>query len=196
MPQQINLFKRQAEQPKGPLLTTLAISALVVVVLLAYWQYLNTGNDTLATRLAQLEGQLKIEQAAVQAMKEVLAKRMDPKRVQAELAALRTQAAEAEDIMDRYRRGDLGSIEGYGGHLITLARIGEPGLWLTGVHIKQAGRIVEMEGRSLQAETVLRYAGNVNAHLAGYGATINALELTPIVTTTAVAAPALSFRLF
>jgi len=195
MTQQINLFKRRAEQPKAPLITAVAITALVAVCLIAYWQLLKVQTANLTTQLAQLQGQLKTESAALQAMKDVLAKRMDPAKVQAELAILKSQAAEAEEIMDRYRRGDLGSMDGYAGHLLTLARISQPGLWLTGVHIKQAGKVVEMEGRSLQADTILRYAGTVNANFAGYGASINALEMTPIVSTNAQTT-ALNFRLF
>lgn len=195
MTQQINLYAREVTQKRGPVLFGLAFLVIVGGLLVAYWQMLQAETARLESRLKQANSQLASEKAALQTMKEALAQRTDPVRLAAEITALRARATEAESIMGQYRRGELGSLEGYAGHLITLARIGEPGLWLTNVAITNAGKTVEVSGRSLEADAVLRYAGQLNRQFAGYGASVNSLELTP-VSARDTSRTAVAFKLF
>jgi len=194
MTQQINLYAREPEERRGPALTAGALMVALALLLLAYWQLLDRQNDTLEAQVRQSQKQLATEQASLQSMKDVLATRTDPARLAAELAALKSRAGEAQEIVDRLRRGELGTLEGFGNHFLAIASIGEPGLWITGLKVHNAGRGVEVEGRSLQAETVLRYASEVNKHVAPFGAAVTALEMTPVVGRND--AKAVAFKLF
>jgi len=195
MTQQINLYARKVEQKRGPALASLAFVVIVAAALTGYWQMLRNETAALRTRIAAASSQLETEKASLKVMKDALAKRTDPARLAAELAALRTRALGAQQIMSQFQRGDLGTMDGFSGHLVALARIGEPGVWLTSFKILNSGKAVQIEGRSLEAQAVLRYAGEVNQRFAGYGASLNSVELTPMMSA-ATAVPAVSFKLF
>lgn len=195
MTQQINLYARKVGQKRGAAVGTLLFAVVLAVALVGYWMMLRTETSALQARVAQASAQLATEKAALKTMKDALATRTDPARLAAELAALRTRATEAQEIMSQLQRGDLGTMDGFTGHLVALARIGQPGIWLTNFKIVNSGKAVELQGRSLQAESVLRYAGEVNQRFAGYGASLNALELTPVARA-ANAEPTISFKLF
>ena len=75
-----------------------------------------------------------------------------------------------------------------------VARIGEPGVWITGLRIQNAGRMLAVEGRSLQAESILRYAGEVNRQFAAQGVRLSSVEMTPVQN--ADSATAVSFKLY
>ena len=194
MTQQINLFAREVEERKAPLLLTIFGLVAFSGLLLLYYQVLHGQRLALDARVKQTARQLEAEAAAMKSMKDALAQRTDPARVAAELAALKSRAADAQEIVERLRKGELGTLEGFGGHFTSLAQIGEPGLWLTKVSVHNAGRVVEVEGRALQAEAVLRYATAVNRQVAPLGATVTSLELTPI--TNVDKSNAVAFKLF
>jgi hypothetical protein len=195
MTQQINLYAPAVEEKAGPLLMALAIAAVTTVLLLAFHQWVRGENEKLQLRAKQSAGQLATEKAAVKSMKDALATRTDPTRLAAELAALKTRAVEAQEIMSQLQTGKLGTLDGYGGYMLTLARIGEPGVWLTSLKISDAGKTLEVEGRSLQAEGVLRYAGELNRQVAPFGAALTSVEMTPGVSAADRALTAVSFKL-
>ena len=119
----------------------------------------------------------------------------------AQIDALKAQAAESQVILDLLRGGGSGS-DGYSGHLMTLARISEDGVWLTGIKIDNAGKTVSLAGRSLRNESVLRYAQRLNEQFSAYGVQFSAVDLKPELAKESAAGgagPALSsvvFRLF
>jgi hypothetical protein len=193
MTQQINLYAPKVHEKRGPALIVLGIAALVAVVMLTYWQYLKGENDQLQARVTQAKAQLEKEKAAVAQMRAELAKRTDPVRLAAELNALRARATEAQEIMAQLQSGSLGTMDGFTGQLTELARAGEPGIWVTNFKILTAGKGIEIQGRSLDSQAVLRYAGEVNQRFASYGATLSALEMTPVGSATQTA---IQFKLF
>lgn len=194
MTQQINLYAREPEERRGPAVMTGLLLVAVLALLIGYWQLLRTQSTRMEAQVKQTRSQLTTEQGALKVMKDALATRTDPARLAAELAALKSRAKESQEIVDRLNRGELGSMAGFAGHFVALAKIGEPGLWLTGVRIANAGKVVEVDGASLQAEAVLRYATEVNRQVGGFGATVTSLEMTPI--TNDKQAPAVAFKLF
>jgi Tfp pilus assembly protein PilN len=196
MTQQINLYVAKVRERKGPALVSLALDGVVAVLLIAYWTYLRGETNKLQARIVQANAQLNTEKAALKSMKDALATRTDPAKLAAELNALRARATEAEEIMAQLKRGDLGTMDGFSGQLVELARAGEPGVWVTNFRITNAGKGVEIQGRSLDSQSVLRYAGEVNQRFAGYGAKLSALEMTPVETTNQAAAQAVQFKLF
>ena len=194
MTQQINLYSREVEEKKGPLLMTGLGLVALAVVLVAYGFFIRAQSDRMEARIKQTSAQLDAEKAAVKTMKDALAQRMDPTRLAAELAALRNRAAESQEIVDRLRKGELGTLDGFGNHFTAFATIGEPGVWLTAVRIQNAGRAIEVEGRSLREESVLRYAAELNRHVVPFGANIRDVEMTPAVNPQK--ATAYAFKLF
>ena len=202
MTQQINLYARKVEQRRGPLVISFLIVLAVAGLMIGYWTMIRSQTTALQARVAQAKAQLATEQAAVQAMKLELAKRTDPAKIAAEIKSLQARATEAQELMGRLQRGELGTMDGFSRQLVALARIGEPGVWLTEFRIVNSGKGVELQGRSLEAESVLRYAGQVNKSFEAYGASVKGLELTPIAQAQASAPasasgnPAVSFKLF
>jgi Tfp pilus assembly protein PilN len=197
MTQQINLYARKVEQRRGPIVISFLLVLAVAGLLIAYWMSIRSETTRLQARVAQAKTQLEAQKGAVAAMKAELAKRTDPAKIAAEIGALRARAGVAQEIIGQLQRGELGTMDGFTGQLTSLARIGEPGVWLTELKIVNSGKGVEIQGRSLEAESVLRYAGQVNQRFAQYGASVNALELAPIAQGPApTAATAVSFRLF
>jgi hypothetical protein len=196
MTQQINLYARKVTQKRGPLFASLTLVVVVAALLIAYWTMLHKETTVLQGRVAQANAQLKAESGAVQLMKTELAKRTDPAKIAAEIDALRAHATESQQLIGQLQRGELGTMDGFTPQLVALARIGEPGVWLTGLKIVNSGKGVEIQGRSLEPESVLKYAGQVNDRFAAYGASVNALELTPIAQSPQSAPSAVSFKLF
>ena len=195
MTQQINLYVREVPEKKGPLVGTILAMGLAAVLCVVYWQYLLGENKKLGKRAADVANELAAQQQVIKGMRDTLATRTDPKRLASELAAVKARASEAQEFLALLQRGELGSLDGYAGHFVNMARSTEPGVWLTHLKIHNAGRTFELEGRSLQAESVLRYAGLVNSRISTYGANLSSVEMTPFVgpdkVTTAVA-----FKLF
>jgi Tfp pilus assembly protein PilN len=194
MTQQINLYTPEEEVRRGPVLFTLLAVVAAAALLLAYRQYLQGENAQLEKRVAQVKTELASQRSTLKTMKDSLAQRTDPARLAAELAAVKAGASAAQEFLLQLERGDLGSLEGYGTHLVTLARVGEPGVWLTSLKVTTAGKRVEVDGRSLQAESVLRYAGELNRHFATHGASLTAVEMTPVVSADQ-SASAIAFKL-
>lgn len=193
MTQQINLYARKVEENRRPLLLTIAGLVAFALLLGGYWHVLRTQNQQLDARVKQFTTQLETEKAAVKVMRDALAQRTDPARIAAEIAALKSRAAEAQDLVERVRKGELGTLDGFSGHFLGLAKIGEPGIWLTGVKIHESGKNVSIEGRSLEAESVLRYANEVNRQVVPFGATVSNVEMTPVTSPTKM--NAIAFKL-
>ena len=193
MTQQINLYAPKVLERRGPALTVLAVLGVIVATLLVYLVHLRSETEQLQARLAQAKTQLEGEKAAVAQMRAELAKRTDPARVTAEINAMRARATESQEIIAQLRSGNLGTMDGFTGHMTELARAGEPGLWITGFKILAAGRTIEIQGRSLDSQAVLRYAGHVNERFASYGASLSSLEVTPV---SAENQQAVQFKLF
>ena len=195
MTQQINLYVREVPEKLGPILVTIFALGLTAVLCLVYWQYLVGETKRLEQQVAASKKELVAQQQVVKGMRESLAKRTDPVRLAAELAAVKLRASEAQEFLGLLQRGELGSLDGYAGIFVNMARSNEPGVWLTGLKIHNAGKVIEVQGRSLQAESVLRYAGQVNNRISAYGANLSSVEMTPVIGPEN-AGTALSFRLY
>ncbi len=178
MSQQINLLQERRE-PLGSALLALVSVALMLVGLLAYWSVLLTDSNRLQQSVSLGKQEMARVQAALQAEQQRQAGGHDGAALKAELAVLRPQAEAVRQLVDQLRSGALGSREGYTSYLTTLANISEDGLWLTQVAVSNAGNAVRISGRALRNESVMRYAGRLNAALAAHGVQFNSLEMTP-----------------
>ncbi len=179
MSQQINLLK-QRHEPMGSGLWALASAALMLVGLLAYWGVLLADANRLQQSASAGKQELaRVKAAALQAVQQRQAGDSAGAALKAELAALRPKAEAVRQLLDQVRSEGLGSPEGYASYLTTLASISEDGLWLTNVAVSNAGKGVRISGRALRNESVMRYAGRLNAAFAPHGVQFNSLEMTP-----------------
>jgi hypothetical protein len=127
-------------------------------------------------------------------LKVKLAERGDDSTLAEQLAAARAAAADSQAIVAKIEAGELGTLKGYSGQLVALAKTTEQGIWLTGVRIQKGGRDLYLEGRSLDPESVLKYTENVNRQMAPFGAQITGIDMTPV--TSAGGLSAMAFKLF
>ncbi len=178
MSQQINLLTQRRE-PIGSALLALASVALMLVGLLAYWSVLLTDSNRLQQSVSAGQQESVRVKALLQAAQQRQTGGHDGAALKAELVVLRPQAEAVRQLVDQLRSGTLGSREGYASHLTSLASISEDGLWLTNVAVSNAGKVVRISGRALRNESVMRYAGRLNAALAAQGVQFNSLEMTP-----------------
>ena len=201
MSKQINLLAQEQTAPELSALRALVGLGLMLAAFLVYAGFAWFGNARLEDTVVQGNEQLATEKAAVKALEQKLGARPKMAEIVAQIDALKARAGESQEIL-KLLRGGAGGSEGYSGHLTTLARISEDGVWLTGVQIGNAGKTVSLAGRSLRQESVLRYAQRLNEQFSAYGVQFNAVELTPEVTkagTAGATGPGLSsvtFKLF
>jgi Tfp pilus assembly protein PilN len=198
---QINLLAPAQAAPTLTALRALIGFGVMFVAFLGYAAFAWFGTTRLGDTVAQSDAQLAAEMATVKALEQKIGARPKLADIVAQIDALKAQADESQQMLNLLRSGAGGS-EGYSGHLATLARISENGVWLTGVKIGNAGKTVSLAGRSLRQESVLRYAQRLNEQFSAYGVQFSAVELTPEFakeSATGAAGPALSsvvFKLF
>ena len=201
MSRQVNLLRSAQAAPELSARRTLIGLGVMLAAFLGYTAVAWVGTTRLADEVELADARLATEKAAIKALEQKLGERPKAASIVAEIDALKLQADESQAILNLLRGGGGGG-EGYSGHLTTLARISEDGVWLTSVRIGSAGKTVSLAGKSLRNESVLRYAQRLNEQLSPYGVRFSAVELTPEVATTAAAGaagPALSsvaFKLF
>ncbi len=205
MSRQINLLIQQRDRTGNiALLALLGLGALLLV-LLAYW-----GSEHFKT--LKLQNTLEQDQhlLAVKAEKQAVLKKLaeDQKNVEggkvkdigAEIAALKQRSEANQSILDMLKKGELGSPDGYAGHLAALASLSDNNSWLTSVAISNAGKNVNLTGRALNDEAILRYSQRLNQQFAGYGVQFTSVEMTTeVFGKESSAAPSLStvvFKLF
>ncbi len=179
MSQQINLLVHEQRAPALTALRALIGLVVMLVAFLGYGAYAWLGTARLGDTVAQSNAQVAAEKATLQALEQKLGARPKTADLDAEIKALTAQAAESQEIVNLLRSGGGAGSEGYTGHLTTLARVSEEGLWLTSVKVSNAGRTVSLAGRSLRHESVLRYAQRLNEQFSAYGVQFTALELAP-----------------
>lgn len=198
MSQQINLLVQEAIAPELSALRALIGLGVMLAAFLGYAAFAWLGTARLGDTVAQSDAEVAAERVALQALEQKLAARPKLADILAQIDAHDALASESQEIANLLRGGGGGS-EGYSGHLTTLARISEDGVWLTGVKIGNAGKSVSLAGRSLHHESVLRYAQRLNEQFSPYGVRFTAVELTPDVAREGGSGPALpsvAFKLF
>ena len=172
MSQQINLLVRK-RGGVGFELAALVALGLMLLLLLGYWAagQRNVGKAQAAeTASAQ---QLQVAQAQLQARVQQSANNT----TRDEITSLKQRGEAAQQLLALMN--DLGNSQGYGRYFSALGSISEEGLWLTNVTISKSGKVVNLSGRALRQESVMRYAQRLNALFADDGVQFTALEITP-----------------
>jgi len=186
---------------------TAALSARRTALMLALWllAWLGMGlwgqREIAETRQAAAHStrQLHQQQALLKALQKQRGDNDATTDIAAQITALAPRTRVAHDVLARLKSGELGSLQGYDGHLTTLAGITQPGVWLAMIHISHAGRALRVEGRALQKEQVLRYAQAVNSAMQTYEAQFAQIEIAPLLPAPDAnpgSAPVFSFKLY
>ena len=199
MSRQVNLLVRERGAPALSAQRALIGLGAILVAFLGYGAYASIQSARSNDTMAQNNAQLVAEKAALQALEQKLAGRPKPADLAAQIEALRAQAIEGQEILKLLKSGEGTSSEGYLGHLATLARVSEEGLWLTNIRIDASGKNINLVGHALRHESVLRYAQRLNEQFAAYGVRFTGLELIPEagkVGASATPSSSVAFRLF
>jgi Tfp pilus assembly protein PilN len=183
MSKQINLLVQAQGAPELSALRALIGFGVMIAVFLVYAGIGWFGTARMGDVVAQSDTELAREKATVKALEQKLGARPKLADIVAQIEALKPRAGESQELMNLLRGGE-GDSQGYSGHLTSLARISEDGVWLTAVTIGNAGKTVNLAGRSLRQESVLRYAQRLNEQFSAYGMQFSAVELTPDVAKT------------
>jgi len=197
---QINLLTQAQGGPELSALRALIGLGVMLAAFLGYAAVTWFETAQLGDTVTESNTQLAAEKTAVKALEQKVGARPKLADITAQIDALKARTGESQELLNLLRSG-TGESEGYSGHLTTLARISEEGVWLTGVKIADAGKTVSLAGRSLHREAVLRYAQRLNEQFSARGVQFSAVELTApeVPAERAAADPALSslaFRLF
>ncbi len=181
MSQQINLLPRAPKAPTLSARRSMAALSLLLLSLLAsaLWQHRQADQARLAA--LQSAQHLQAQQALLSALKIKLGTMEGPTDIGAKIAALEPRTRVSQALLSRLKSGELGSLDGYVPQLTALARISQPGVWLTSIVISNAGRALHIEGRALQKEQVLRYARQLNGAMQPFQAQVSDMELAPLL---------------
>lgn len=175
MSQQINLLPRAPASPAVSAARALLLLSLWLLGLAIYGQWQKMQADQVHQMVLRTEQHLLGQQAIVQSLQRKLGE--PPGNLAAQIAALEPQTRVSKDILQRLKNGELGSIDGYGEQLEALAKISQPGVWLTAIIISNAGRSVHIEGRALQKNSVLNYARQLNLAMQKFDAQFSEVEI-------------------
>lgn len=178
MSQQINLLPRAPASPTVSAARALLLLSLWLLVLGIYGQWQKMQADQVHQMVLRTEQHLLGQQAIVQSLHRKLGE--PPGNLAAQIAALEPQTRVSKDILERLKNGELGSIDGYGEQLEALAKINQPGVWLTSIIISNAGRSMHIEGRALQKNMVLTYARQLNLAMQKFDAQFSEVEIVQL----------------
>lgn len=178
MSQQINLMPRMPAPPAISAKRSLLLLSLWLLGLTGYGEWQKVQADRLHQSMQQSEKFLQSQQSIVHTLQRKLS---EPEgNLAAQIAALEPQTSVSKDILARLKNGELGSIDGFGEQLVALARITQPGIWLTSITISNAGLNVLIEGRALKKNQVLLYASQLNQKMKKFEMQFSEVDIVQI----------------
>ena len=196
MVQHINLLTRR-KATKGALSLSLVALGLLTLVLGAMaaqseWQIYQLRSQEEKTQQAVADLKVALEkkrQTLGLAETEAMARQVD---------LLRSQVDAKRDWAELLKKGELGSANGYSQWLETLASVHVEGVWLQGVDIGKGGQSMSLQGKSLNADAVMRYIEQVNEAFKPMNVRFSSMEITQDAAAEQGAArsvPTLSFKI-
>jgi hypothetical protein len=180
MTQHINLLQLR-RRPVGTALAALAAMGVLLLCLLAYGLVLNSQAKALRAQLNASAQGLQETKMALVAMRARASGSSEPgpSAVQAEIDTLKSQLLQRKKWGELVGNHGLGNPAGYLAHFQTLSAVSEEGLWLTSIFVSDSGKLVNLTGRALRNDSVLRYAEKLNQAFGPQGVQFNAVEMTP-----------------
>jgi len=155
--QQVNLYQPVFRQPQKifSAVTLLQILAAVTLLLLGIYVHAQTklaGLQRTATALGQQYQQLETQLTVLETVKQPVA----DETVEAEIGALQDTILEHQALLAKIEQLAIRPNPGFGAFLEVLARHTLPGLWLTGIELREGGD-VELRGTARDPQLVPRY---------------------------------------
>jgi hypothetical protein len=178
MTQDINLLQG-GRHPIRSAIAALAVLVVLLLGLLAYGAVLHRQASTLRREIASSATEMQQTKAALVALGEQSHAVGDTTILRSEVELLKARLTQARNWSALVDNPSLGSPTGYTQYFKTLARVPEDGLWLTSIVVGDSGKLLNLHGRALGSESVLRYAERLNQAFSAQGVQINAVELTP-----------------
>jgi len=155
--QQVNLYQPVFRQPHKifSAVTLLQILAAVTVLLLGIYihaQIKLAGLQRTATALGQQHQHLETQLTALEAVKQPAA----DETVEAEISTLQDTVLEHRALLTKIDQLSIMPNPGFGAFLEALARHTLPGLWLTGIELREGGDVA-LRGTARDPQLVPRY---------------------------------------
>lgn len=179
MSQQINLFnpiflKKKKYFTASAMAPALGLLLAGVAMLVVYAQ----------RNVAELERDAKQGKAMMEAREARKTKAMldfAPRHkstsLDAEIDAASLAHENLQDVAAVLRKGNLGNTNGYSQYFRAVASKPLNGLWLTGISITDAGNVIGLQGRALQASLVPEYIGSLSQDAIMKGKTFARLDI-------------------
>lgn len=177
MSQQVNLLSIE-EKALNPL-----------VVALAVWGFAILGIAIAAAvnqlRVGEAERNLVASNASVAQAKATYQSRVQETGadIAAKIETIKPKAERAKQLL--VLADQLGNSAGYAGYFSTLASVSADGVWLDTINVGNAGRKMEIGGRTLNNDTALEYSQRLNTAFADKGIKLTTLELATQATAVA-----------
>lgn len=120
--------------------------------------------------------------------------------MQRQIVQLHSQVDAKREWADLVQKGELGNANGYSQWLETLAGVHVDGVWLQGLDIGKGGQSVNIQGKSLSADAVMRYIDSVNEAFKPMNVRFTSMEITQDAANaepgTPRQAPTLTFKIY
>lgn len=202
MTQNINLFDPGLRKPRVRLSFALLVKSLALVLgaLFALQFFLQYQVRGLNAEYSRLDALLKGERSRVEKLAgQASARKPDP-QLEAEIAKLQLELAQAHEAMAALKEGSFGDRRGFAEYLRAFSRQSLDGLWLTAFDISGGGEL-DIRGRVLRPDLAPAYLQRLNREEVLAGRSFARFEMTrPKLApepdkAAARAAPFLEFRL-
>lgn len=175
----INLYQAEFRParvvfPAGRMLAGLGLLLLGLLALHGWgvWQ-----NRELAAQVAQVSRQTEALEARLAGLGRAQEQRLPDAALAADIQRLETRLAALARVEQAIRSGAVGSPRGWSAQFEALARVGVPGLWLTGVHLEGSAPNLTLRGRSLEGDAPARYIALLRREPQFVGLEFSALQI-------------------
>lgn len=179
MNQQINLyqpmFRRQDKIFSA--MTMIQTSFLFLVVLTTIFFYGQYKIKPMKIQLQKVTRDVASLQSQVNTYKSRTPTQGKSKLLENEIVRLQKELHQREEIQSILKRQELGNSTGFSGYMEALAREHVQGTWLTALTIKNGGKDLKLQGKTLASELVPRYIQRLAKEDLLSGITFNVMEL-------------------
>lgn len=175
----INLYQAEFRPARVvfPASRMLAGLGLLLLGLLALHGWGVWQNRELAAQVAQVSRQTEALETRLASLGKAQDQAAPDPALAADIQRLETRLAALARVEQAIQSGAVGSPRGWSAQFDALARVGVPGLWLTGVHLEGSAPYLTLRGRSLDGNAPARYIALLRREPRFVGLEFAALEI-------------------
>lgn len=179
MSQQLNLYNPDLVQERSAitaqsLLWFIVLCLAVGVALHFYLRYYTQHTQKLLQAATQ---QLTTVKGQLEGLKNAEVPKIKNPALEAELKQLESSYAKRQQIAAILQSTDFGNTEGYSVYFTAFARQIPSDTWLTGLRIEGAAHDIQLNGRSLQAESIPAFVAQLKREKIMQGKAFAALQM-------------------